>query len=202
MKKVKEYNISTWPSLNVNYWGITKSGNTSVKLALIKKEHGKVRGEEKGVAQWVHRDNVTKYIDPDTALSNGNLNFTVIRNPYERALSMYKDFQKRNKIYMTVLDKRFSTVQSFDDFLKILKSQKDSERNEHFRTQVSFIYKNGKLPDRVFNLTEVNKVKNVIGIDIPHVNKIDKVLPLSESQIKLINEIYKRDFEILKFKMI
>jgi hypothetical protein len=33
---VRKYNITAWPELGVNFWGITKCANTSMKLHLYK----------------------------------------------------------------------------------------------------------------------------------------------------------------------
>lgn len=200
--KVKQYNISSWDSIKANYWGITKAGNTSIKFALLEKEKVSMLGTAIGISQWVHRDNITKYIDQITALTNNYINFTVTRNPYHRALSMYKDFQRRNKIFMKVLDKKFMNVKTFDDFLSVLLFQKDVDRNEHFRTQTFFICKdNTILPQYVFDITEIEKVNEKFEINIPHINRIKSNLILTDNQIKKINEIYDNDFRLLKYSM-
>ena len=46
---VKKYNISKWDNLNVNYWGITKSGNTSIKFALLENQKSEMKGGPQGV---------------------------------------------------------------------------------------------------------------------------------------------------------
>ena len=95
-----KYNISCWDDLGLNYWGITKCGNTSIKYALIESS-GRlidqlIKSDAHGADSWVHSENHIKYIDLDTALSNGNRNFAVTRNPYDRFISMYKDTQRRH----------------------------------------------------------------------------------------------------------
>ena len=59
-----KYNISKWADLKINFWGIPKCGNTSVKYALLKKSG--VDGKKDDVMKWVHNHNAAVYIDIDT----------------------------------------------------------------------------------------------------------------------------------------
>ena len=198
--KSKKYNISKWDNCKVNYWGIPKCGNTSIKFALHECEGNKGNHPAAGVSQWVHHHNITKYIDKSQAVNNGYINFTVTRNPYDRALSMWKDFQKRNKIYLTILSDAAKNIKTLDEFLLYLDSQKDSQRNEHFRTQTSFIIDNGKLiPEFIFDINDTSSINTKFNINVPHINKIEQTIKLTKNHMDLIYKIYKSDFKFLKY---
>lgn len=197
--KIK-YNISQWDNLKINYWGITKSGNTSVKYALLKKCNKNIKNID-DASMWVHENNLAVYIDQLTASKNGYKNIAVTRNPYERAISMYKDLiRRRDTIFATHHNNH--NITSFDSFLDILINQPDEKRNLHFKTQTYFITKDSRLlVDEVYDLNDIPKLNKHLGIDIPHINSIKGKMELTEEQIKKINIIYEADFRILKYKL-
>ena len=116
---------------------------------------------------------------------------------------MWKDFQRRNKIFLTVLPEKAKHVKTLDEFLSFLELMKDEDRNEHFRTQSWFISENGKLlPEHIFDINNLEELNSLLGINIPHANKIDKKIELTSNQIEKVNLIYKKDFILLNYKMI
>jgi hypothetical protein len=197
--KIK-YNISQWDKLKINYWGIPKSGNTSVKYALLKTCNKSIQNID-DTSIWVHENNLAVYIDQITAAKNGYTNITVTRNPYERAISMYKDTIRRKDTIFATHHKNHN-ISSFDSFLDILINQPDDKRNLHFKTQTYFITKDSKLlVDEVYDLNDIPKINKRLGISIPHINNINGEIELTGEQIKKINIIYEADFRILKYNM-
>lgn len=198
--KIK-YNISQWDSLKLNYWGITKAGNTSMKYALLEKCNKKLEAVDKSTV-WVHSMKIANYIDRKTAHSNGYKNFSITRNPYDRTLSMYKDFKKRKSTIYSGIAKKFD-INSFDDFLEFLLSREVDKINIHFKSQSYFISENGKiLVDTFIDINEVEKINKLFDINIPHINKIPAKMQLTNEQCKKINTIYAKDFKLFNYKMI
>tara|TARA_B100001287_G_C22511130_1_gene448329 strand:- start:107 stop:802 length:696 start_codon:yes stop_codon:yes gene_type:complete len=81
-------NITSWPNLGLNYWGITKCGNTSIKHHLFKQTSGSVFTRPE---LDIHDGVDTEEISPKEANENGHRNFCVVRHPVSRFFSMYKD---------------------------------------------------------------------------------------------------------------
>jgi len=197
---VKKFNISSWPSIYANYWGITKCGNTSVKYALLENE-GKNIHKPIGISQWVHNENITKYISKEDALNNSYENFTVTRNPYDRVVSMYNDFIKRKDLYLIALGDSAKHIITLDNFLNYLNSISENDLNEHFKPQTFFIYEeNSLLVDWVFDITEIPQINERYKINVPHINTTNNKIQINSNQIKIINKIYYKDFELLKYK--
>lgn len=198
---VKKFNISAWDNINANYWGITKCGNTSVKYGLLEKI-GKNIYKPEGIAQWVHGENITKYISKETALSNGYENFTVTRNPYNRSISMFNDFMKRKDLYLTALHSSAKKITTLDEFLSYLSTVPTGELNEHFKPQVYFIYENDKLlVDKIFDINEINEINKKYELSIPHINKTKNIRTLNPTNISMINNLYHEDFEKLNYNI-
>lgn len=198
---VKKFNISTWESIKANYWGITKCGNTSVKYGLLEKE-GKNIHKPEGISQWVHNESIVKYISRTDALTNRYENFTVTRNPYDRAISMYNDFMKRRDLYLTVLEDSAKVIDTIDSFLEYLLSVSNN-LNEHFKPQTSFILVRDKiLVDNVFDINDITKINKRYNLNIPHINTTNNKIGLNSYQRHMIHQLYEKDFDILEYKRI
>lgn len=197
---VKKFNISTWSSIKANYWGITKCGNTSVKYALLEKE-GKNIHKPEGVSQWVHDEKIIKYISITKALNGTFENFTVIRNPYNRIISMYNDFIKRKKLYLIALGNTAKSINNIDDFLEYLISVPNNNLNEHFKPQTDFILiKNKIVVDHIFDINNIIEINKKYNLNIPHINTTNNKIELNSHQRRIINKLYEKDFKILNYK--
>jgi nitrous oxide reductase len=198
MKQIKNrYNISKWDSLELNYWAITKCGNTSVKAALLAKCGVKHQNKDE-INAWVHDISNVKYITSQEAINNGYVNFSVTRNPYDRFISMYKDVKRRHNHFF-----REITVETIDDLLQYIKNTPEKDRDIHFKSQSYFICdKNGKiLVDIVYDIDKINKI---FDMQLNKLNEIvtDKKIILSKKQTTDIEILFANDFEFLKYEKI
>jgi len=194
-----KYNISCYDELGLNFWGIPKNGNTAVKLALLQKigkiEKKQVHPNDIGVEY--HKEHLIPYIDPNTAIKNGNLNFTVIRHPYERVLSLYKDFGLRRK------QSSIQQHKELDDFISYIESTNDSS-DIHLRSQSYFICNDkGEIqPSVVCNLINIHQFLYTRSIDLQIINKTTPIdITLNQKQKQAIQNRYKKDFEWLGFNL-
>lgn len=129
----RDDNITVWPTLGYNFWGITKCGNTTVKTHLYELATGKQFAEKKHIR--IHGVKDIIYTSRETALENGLRNFAVTRNPYDRFVSMYSDLilSRPKRGIKAGLDPDMSV----DDLLDFVR---DNETLDvHLRTQSSFI---------------------------------------------------------------
>jgi hypothetical protein len=187
------YNITEWP--DINYWGITKAGNTSIKFALIELHKKKSIKNSNLYKTWVHSEHNGTYISKDQALTNGKINFTVIRNPYTRFESMWKDIKRRPDQFFK--NKRIDTLEEFFDYLE---RTEDEKRNVHFRSQSYFISDGVKiLPDHVFDIEDKESINKFLNIKLEKHNSINSPVKFTDNQISRIYSIYEKDFKILGY---
>ena len=192
-----KYNISQWNDLGLNYWGIPKCMNTAIKLALFQKcgKFDDVQIDPYDIGVDYHKEKLISYIDPKTALNNNNINFTVIRHPYERSISLYKDFSLRRK------DGSIEQHKNIDQFIAYLGTTND-QQNIHLRSQCYFICDN----DRIHSTMNVHDERTIhdflrpLGIKIQVINKTQELnITLTEKQKQIIQKRYRKDFDVLGF---
>lgn len=120
-----------------NYWAIPKCGNTTVKYLMLHK-YGLAIHDDLGdsIYRWVHSESKMKYITPDEANSNGKQNFTFVRDPVERFISLHKDFCIRRKEIPEIYGN------SPEELLQYLQNNTDERSlNIHCRSMSYFLEK-------------------------------------------------------------
>lgn len=181
------YNISTWDKIGLNFWGVPKAGNTSIKY-LLHQVSGNDILESDDKTQWVHNHEFTTYISPNQAIDNGFANIAVTRNPYKRFISMWKDVERRGPEFAV-------SCKTVDEFLFYLENTLDKKRNVHFRTQRYFLHENVKCID----ITDTDALQIYLNHPIPHKNILKGVIELSDRQKERVYNVYKNDFEYLGY---
>jgi len=199
LSNITEMNITTWNAPDVNYWGIPKCGNTSIKLALLNPSDSLIAQEEtklfegkgntrflKTTSKWVHYSPIaSRYISDKDAIDNGKENFTVIRNPIERFKSQY--------VYN--LKARLEPIMMIDHLIEHMR-QPDKCLNIHFRTQHHFISRDGVVIPEIYRLDDLTILKSRLGTTIPHVNTANIEIALKGYQITAVESIFAQDFEL------
>lgn len=181
------YNLTTWPNLGVNYWGIPKSGNTSIKW-LLQHLSGSDPEVPSEIGVEVHREDSAIYVDPDTANSNGLRNFTVVRCPIERAKSLYKDFGTRRRLTL-VRGTDPGRYEDLDYFFEKVIAESTDKDDIHIRSQTYFIKQANRL--KIFQLENVS-------YRLPRYNQIIRPeLKLSEKHIDIILKRYESDLQLI-----
>jgi hypothetical protein len=186
-----------------NFWGIPKNANTSIKIALIDNNSNKPKIEStyfrrygvvktiqyKEIERWVHEADASNYITKDEAISNGEFNFTVLRDPIDRFKSQLAYNRKLKSI-------KYSDISSVLSYL--LETPNDS-REEIFRSQYSYVeYENTIIP-KLYSMEQLDKVEALINKKLPTVNTTNSSdYVLSHTDIDQLYQIYSKDFEIYK----
>ncbi|MCP3921786.1 MAG: sulfotransferase family protein [Desulfobacterales bacterium] len=175
---------------------------TTIKNSLLK---GKVKGS-------VHKGKLFNYTqDFDTKL------FCLTRNPYSRALSAYRDKigpDSKARAWDEFCDKYKINKDkhiSFFEFLTILDSDPDIHNfDQHFRSQYINLHHESIKPDfigRIENIKDVAEFLNERGIELltsrPHKTNSSKSYReiITEPEVKLIERIYKKDFDTYGYEM-
>lgn len=219
MKHIRQkHNISSFSSLRLNYWGIPKCANTTLKYALLRAENpnlvermeSKKRNKNTNVdgnpnRGWVHQK--CQYITPQEAQHNGHKNFTALRDPVQRACSMYQNGLSRPervtasgsdqfKRDITALFKKYRNRPSMLDFLDVIKQYSDNQRNIHYRSQKSYclINKIIKLDVALLSST-AHLVHPKLIIDIKLNESKDKPTP-SVEVLDRIHKVFAADFDL------
>lgn len=183
-----EYNISVWDQYKLNYWAIPKCANTAIKVALSGFDADPEKPGSK--VKWVHNPNNVKYVDQETALSNGYRNFTVIRHPYDRVISLYKDFGLRRPWFESN-----PTLNSFID-------QAQKRIDPHTRSITDYLYNNNQLlVDEVIMLDNASEYLKQYGLKLKVFNKTNNLtVNLTNSQKQKIFDWYAQDFDKFGFE--
>lgn len=121
----------------VNFWAIPKCGNTSIKHELLSAfSPEKIIASPDETYRWVHSTNLMKYITPDEAISNGKINFTVVRDPVSRFYSLHRDFCIRRKDIPQIYG---MTIQELVSYLE--NNKQEESLNIHCRSMNYFLQK-------------------------------------------------------------
>ena len=210
---------------NLKFLHITKTGGTSIEEFAIK------LGIKWGKYDKLFYDKFNKkgfwhiplnYLDAET-INKYNW-FTIVRNPYERIISEINFLIKSkhlqfNKVDMNIyLFNIISNIHITKDNKQILNKEFVEKNNImfafHFIPMYFYTCNNNKIISniKIIKFENLNKEINSYFYEIKiheefntHENKNDKKLfefeDLSVKNIKLINKIYKKDFELFGYKI-
>lgn len=88
--------------------------------------------------RWIHKNNQT-FIPSQRELAIAKFTFVILRCPFTRVASSFLNKIVDGKLNFNDQEGRLVKI-NFNEFLKIIKSQKRSERDEHWRNQSDFLH--------------------------------------------------------------
>ena len=200
-------NITSYPDLRLNFFGIPKAGNTAIKASLLKvniRDSSKLRHDE----VYDHKERI--YITKEYAikLSNQNsfVNFSVIRSPYRRMMSLYHHFVIRDPSRMPELHPNLKDC-NFEYFINFLfDNTTDDTCNHHMKSLCHFLLdkNNVIIPSIIFdlddNILKLNKFITSYGCTLQKINANHNYdYCLSKKLKNLIKKRYQNDFITFKF---
>lgn len=206
MKKSKEIvsqNITCWPELGVNYWGINKNATSTIIThftKLVYNDQSMLGDVELG--QSAKKYLSQRYIDKSEALRNGYVNFTIVRNPYDRFESCFKQFKypKYEVHSLSASKARFNPDWSADDFLNFIEKkfvEKRSIGNKHYRKQSWFVPN----PNFLQHVIKLEKLNNHWPFDFPAPEFKSNFQPSMEINYnkEKFYKLFKEDFDNFKY---
>lgn len=189
------------------YSDVTKAASTSIRSLLYKHYFGKE------LIQGIHNIYQLEKIEHFDFQNDGSyFSFSVVRNPFERIVSAYKDkFRKNCWSAQTYLFGIMNYGLSFDGFVKWISFIPDKFAEVHFVSQYATLYDEkgkcrvehiGKFEELdTFWKEVVQKHRNLP--DLPHYNstkKSDWRDFYTLKTAKMVYKRYKKDFETFGYK--
>lgn len=196
------------------YLPIPKVANSSIKWCLIDSLNMNIKsGREHSC--W-NRVDLAKA--NDLVLNKGYVSFVVVRNPFDRFVSCWRQKVASKDAGKGLLNtnSRFKQGMSLEDFAEVALSYDHDQANNHYKPQYKFItYANHPiythlirfedLSDGWDNFREsIKETNNLILNPLPHKNKSDndngyRELIKPDLREKL-EKYYEKDLEILKYE--
>lgn len=186
-------NITRWDVPKVNYIGITKCGNTSMKHHLYELENGQRFPKEQASIK-IHSGNHTKAATLEQANQNGYKNIIVVRHPFTRFMSMWKD------MVMTRPDRgKLAGVHNYKTPLQLIKWILDQEIQDldvHFLPQ--YIFAADVKDPYILPLENIPEWSNIVDLDYD----IRPLLNENEtSEVHIDSKFITKELKELVFKM-
>ncbi|MGB5325899.1 MAG: sulfotransferase family 2 domain-containing protein [Pseudomonadales bacterium] len=198
--------------LGANYWSVPKCGNTSIKFACLRAQGNSFQQDPEDIYVAVHAVGLAPYIEKKRALQNGLLNFTIIRHPVERALSMYRDLAGKRQgkridgsaEFKLAWQTFLGSKHSFDRFVDLMCNFRDKDKDWHFRSFYPRLTTGKKkigpeliicLEDLDMRSGELNAMLNT-PIEIPALHQTDRSGQASPAAAQKLAELWVRDFSL------
>jgi Sulfotransferase family len=187
---------------NLAYIRIPKAANTSLSYALLAKQYPALTEKNPDETQInyltdVHLKEVTEF--------GSETFFTVVRNPFARLVSVYRDFfetQRSEFIYANYLFGLLPQTISFPEFIDRISRIPDRLKDQHLRPQHLFIspYEKKGRAVKVFKLENTAELKSFFAehdMQLTHQNKsahpYDYASYYTQASLRQAYEIYKAD---------
>ena len=145
----------------------------------------------------------------ETVLSNQQA-FTIVRNPYYRAFSLWFYTTRKYKMF----NKKYQDPDRFIDFLNKPQAFKTGLWN-YKTTQVEFIKSNNHQICKPYKYeTDLDLLQDYLGFEFRNTNyntidkftsekiDVDEFYKNNKDNIKFVNDVYKEDFKTFNYKMI
>lgn len=204
MSAIKEFAITEWNNIGINFWNVSKCAGTSVKYALLKKADlaDQIKNIEKD--KTVHNNSFIKYITRDQALYNNNQNVAVVRHPVDRVVSLYRDFSLKRKIAIPVVGRTvdISKIDNLNYFINVYIKEGSNKDNLHLRSiSWSLCNDNKILVDKIYKFENIDGLFKDYNLDFTFRNKSAKAdIKLTKEQVKIIEDRYNDDYNNFGFK--
>jgi hypothetical protein len=191
-------------SQNLSYIRIPKAANTSISYAMLSKKYPDL--QEKNPDEYQINFLADVNLLPAMKVKTETI-FTVVRNPFARLVSVYRDFFETNHtpfIYSTYLFGILKQEISFAEFVSRINRIPDRLKDQHFRPQHCFFkpYENRGFAIESIKLEETPDLENFLkkhGMELTHRNKSREAYDYTQYYdphlLQEVYEIYEADIK-------
>ena len=187
---------------NLCYVRIPKAASTSMSYELLKKKFPDLHQQSITERQI----NFLADIHLEKEVKKSPAYFTIVRNPFSRLVSVYRDLFENpdHYVYRDYLFGILPQQLSFSEFVDRISRIPDRLKDQHIKPQCAFLkfYERQGVNVKVFKLEEtglLNQFLNQHGLLLPHLNKsgesYDDRSYYDHSTWKKASEIYRVDIE-------
>ena len=189
---------------NLSYIRIPKAANTSISYAMLLKKYPSLT--ERKLDEYQVNFLADVNLLPAVLAKTGSF-FTVVRNPFARLISVYRDFFETNHARFMYSDYLFGILKpdiSFAEFVDRISQIPDQLKDQHFRPQHKFLkpYENKGFSVAWFKLEEPALLQSFLkeqGMELTHRNKshtdYDYTLYYNASLLKKVYAVYRTDID-------
>lgn len=189
---------------NLAYIRIPKAANTSMGYAMLLKRYPQLKNKTVDETQinFLSDVNLNRLKDVGTETF-----FTVVRNPFARLVSVYRDFFETdhgNFLYQDYLFGILEQNMSFAEFVDRIGQIPDRLKDQHFKPQHLFLqpYERNEIPVKIFQLEEQQNLKgflNAHSMELTHRNKSTEPYEYAQyytpGLIEQVHKIYQTDID-------
>lgn len=171
------------------YMPISKAANSSIKQACL-------------------RNNISNEFVTKDVLARDYPDYqkiTVVRNPFDRLVSVFHFFTQRQPQYFDSMVESIK-LSDFESFIRAIHDEPDEIANCHYRSQFNLLSHDGEfLPDVVVKLEEIEQVKNYLPVK--DLKVYDRTTSKHEHYstyytpklVRLVDNRFKKDLEFFKY---
>ena len=189
---------------NVGYIRIPKAANTSVSYAMLMKKYPALKEKNPDETQINFLADVNLMLVEETESKSF---FTVVRNPFARLVSVYRDFFETTRGHFIYSDYLFGILPqniSFAEFVSRISRIPDRLKDQHFKPQHVFSkpYESKGIVVKYFQLETPLALESFLkenGMELTHRNKSQEAYDYTQyytpQLLQQVYEIYQDDVE-------
>lgn len=190
---------------NLSYIRIPKSANTSMSLAMLEKLYPALKQKPVDSTQINYLTDVNIHFQKESDIHQQY--FTIVRNPFSRLVSVYRDFFEHSGSAFIYRDYLFGVLHeqlSFAEFVDRIARIPDKLKDQHIKPQHAFLqyYERQRIPVKVFKLEEPERIHEFLSmysLQLLHLNKsaesYDFKNYFTSSLLKKVYPLYRTDVE-------
>lgn len=188
----------------LGYVRIPKSANTSISYAMLVKKYPALKEKNPDETQINFLADVNLLLAKET---KNEIFFTVVRNPFARLVSVYRDFFETNRVEFIYADYLFGILPqriSFAEFVSRISRIPDRLKDQHIKPQHLFLkpYENKGIAVKFFQLEATVQLESFLkehGMELTHRNKSrdgsDYTKYYSPLLLKQVYDMYEGDIK-------
>jgi hypothetical protein len=208
--KSKAGHISA-PHLNLSYIRIPKAASTALSSAMLHARFPELKKYAMPAEKINFLTDVNLQKDSGFKERKG-IFFTVIRNPFSRIVSVYREFFERQSFPFIYEDYLFGILRknlSFKEFLNVVQLIPDNLKDQHLKPQNLFLkwYQANNISVRILKLEEPATLKNFLSrYDLPleSINKSEQAYDYREYYdqeiLELVHDLYSEDIFVFGYE--